>query len=206
MAGGNANVIYRVATPADIESMTTMVPRSYDPDAFLPQVIPDTPLIREWWAKTYGAALEDPAARILIAVEGTKTVGIFTMHYLGPDPPAAQSGGVTVAIPLTPDHSPMLKEAFDGLKEERKELMGDEPHYLIELVGVDAEYQSLGIGRKLTKWACGIADQSDAAIYLQTTAARDYYCNKLDLGFKQQKSYDDHEAGGTCIRPRKSKR
>ncbi|KXL42805.1 hypothetical protein M433DRAFT_156491 [Acidomyces richmondensis BFW] len=205
MPGEKSKVVLREATLADIESMATMVPRAYAPDAFLPQIIPDTPAVRKWWAQTYEAALQDPAARLLIAVDGCKTVGILTLHYLDPDSPSSSSCGVTAAIPLTPDHSPILAKALEGLEQERKELMGADAHFLIELVGVDDEYKSLGIGRALAQWACEIADEKDAAIYLQTSAAKYYYTKKLNLGFEARKSEEDQGAGGTVIRPRKSK-
>jgi len=207
MPSDNSPIVIRDATPADIQSMTTMVPRAFGPDDFLPQIIPDTPLVQQWWTTTYENALQDPASRVLVAVNSIgQTVGILTLHYLGPESPASASGGVTLTVPLTPDHSPVLAKAFQGMKQERKELMGGSPHYLIELVGVDDGYKSFGIGRGLTERACEIADESDAGIFLQTSAARDYYTKKLQLGFREMRREEGDESGGTVVRPRKSER
>ncbi|KAK5111528.1 hypothetical protein LTR62_004823 [Meristemomyces frigidus] len=199
-------VTYRDALPEDVESMSTMVPRSYDDSAFLPQVIPDTPATRQWWIDTYRHALSDPAARLLIAVDNSTkaSVGILTLHYLGPDSSFGTHGGITSAIPLTPDHSLLLAEGLTELKTERKELMGEDPHYLIELVGVDRRFQGQGIGKTLTAMACEIADRRDAAIYLQTSAAKEYYVEKLGMGFVAQANGDDRS--GTIIRAQKSAR
>ncbi|KAK4554961.1 hypothetical protein LTR86_008109 [Recurvomyces mirabilis] len=197
-------IVYRDAATSDLESMSTMVPRSYSADAFLPQIIPDTPKTRQWWVETYRHALSDPAARLLLAIDCEKTVGIFILHYLGPESPSSSSSAITSTVPLTEDHSPILAEALKDLKAERQELMGGEPHFLVELVGVDAAYQSRGIGKELTRRACEVADQRDAAIYLQTSAAKDYYVSKVDLGFEALGNGD--ESGGTIIRARKTKR
>ncbi|KAK3674628.1 hypothetical protein LTR78_005350 [Recurvomyces mirabilis] len=197
-------VVYRDATTSDLESMSTMVPRSYSPDASLSQIIPDTPKTRQWWVETYRHALSDPAARLLLAVDGEKTVGIFILHYLGPDSPSSSSSAITSVVPLIEDHSPILAEALKDLKAGRKELMGGEPHFLVELVGVDAAYQSQGIGKELTRRACEVADQRDAAIYLRTSAAKGYYVSKVDLGFEAHGNGDEN--GGTIIRARKPKR
>ncbi|PSN68862.1 hypothetical protein BS50DRAFT_521010 [Corynespora cassiicola Philippines] len=199
-------VIFRNATAADISSMTTIVPRAYARDATLLRLIPHTGIITHWWNKTYHHALEDPASRLLVAVSGSKVVGVFTMHFRGPDSPPQTSAGIMSAIPLTQDHSLILVGALKELARERRELMGDEPHYLVELVGVDDGYKGLGIGRRLTEWACEIADEQDAAMYLQTTAAQNFYTQKVGLGFELSKDSHDDDAGGTVVRQRKSKR
>lgn len=200
-------VLIRDAAPSDIASMTTMVPRAFAPSAFLPQIIPNTALTRAWWTSTYRNALDDADCRILVAVaKSGDTVGILTLHYLGPESHASASAGVTLTVPLTPDHSPVLAKAFAGMKQERKDLMGDTPHFLIELVGVDDHYKGLGIGRRLTERACEIADQRDAAIFLQTSAARDYYTQRLRLGFREMRREEGNGSGGTVVRPRRSER
>lgn len=208
MADKKPDIFIRDHVAADIPSMATIISRAYAPDAHLLQIIPDTPTTRTWWAQTFEAALTDPAARILVAVDQSTsiTAGVFTMHYLGPESPANATAGVVSAIPLTLDHSQDLAEAIVKLKQERVEFMGNEPHYLIELVGVDDEYKSHGIGRQLTQRACDIADEHDAAIFLQTSAARQYYVDKLNMHFKAVRTEEGDAIGGTIVRARKSRR
>ena len=84
--------------------------------------------------------------------------------------------------------------------------MGDKAPFLIELMGVDSDYKSLGIGRRLVGWACEIADERDAAVYLQTTAAKDYYTKKLQFGFESWNEAGNHNGTATVIQPQRCKR
>lgn len=185
--------------------MTTLLPRAYAPDAPLLQMIPDSPSIREWWKKTYQHALNDAHSHILIATDEPKVIGILTMHHAAPELPSSITKSVISAIPLTSEHSPLLTSALEDLLQERKKLMSEDPHYLIELVGVDDEYQGLGIGRRLVERACEIADDGNEAIYLQTSAAREFYTRRVGRGFVGVGG-DGAGAGGSIVRPRRSKR
>lgn len=202
------DIIIRDYVASDVSSMATMIPRAYAPDAFLQQIIPDTPATRRWWELTYSAALSNAAARILVAVDGTtgQTVGILTMDYYGPNTTPGANSRITSVVPLTPDHSPVWTEAHVKLKQSRQKLMGSEPHYAIELVGIDDNYKSRGIGKVLAQRACDIADEKDAAIFLQTTAARNWYVDKLNLDFQTVKAKEGDMVGGTVIRARRSMR
>lgn len=207
MANENGLLAIRLASSADVDSMATIIPRSYASDSSLSRLCPDTPLVRRWWVNTYEAALENPASCLLVAVEGLKTVGLFTMHYLEPaSTPHDAKGGITTAIPLTTDHPQDMAAALQNLRHERQMWMGDETHFIIELVAVDSAYQNLGIGRRLTVRACEIADEKDAALFLHTTAARKFYTEKLDLGFYVKHHDANDETSGIVVRPSRSRR
>ncbi|KAM0721584.1 hypothetical protein Q7P37_002509 [Cladosporium fusiforme] len=207
MTTDNGLPVVRLASSADVDSMATMIPRSYPPDSSLSRLISDTPSVRRWWTETYKAALEDPACCLLVAVEGIKTVGLLTMHYLdSASTPQDGNGGIATAIPLTSDHSQDMAAALQSLGQERRNWMGDEAHFIIELVAVDCAYQNLGIGRRLATRACEIADKMDAAIFLHTTSAVHFYTKRLDLGFYVKQHDVSNEAGGIVIRPSRSRR
>ncbi|KAI0471682.1 hypothetical protein GGR56DRAFT_85004 [Xylariaceae sp. FL0804] len=171
-----------------------------------------------------------PACRLLVAVVRNSdgdgdgkdlVVGVLTMHLLtrrrpdaSPDssvPPeadtdAAVSGGgatsgVIFLVPLTPDHDPALEPARESMLRIREETMGTQAHYLIELLGVDSAYAGRGIGRRLVRRACDVADAAGAAIFLQTSQARRWWLG-LGCGFESRK-HDDPEgdSSSAMVRP-----
>lgn len=201
MAPTPGNFIVREATSADIDSMTTIIPRAYPPDAFLNKIFPDTPAIRKWWSQTYHAALDSPAYTLLIAVDGDTVIGALTLHlYRAYSPGLTSYSGICTLVPLTDDHDPVLKEALQGQSSGREESMQQRTNFMIDLMGVDRAYQSRGVGSSLAKRACELADAEDAAIFLETTKAREYYV-KLGLGFEARKESVDQEGGGVVVRP-----
>jgi GNAT superfamily N-acetyltransferase len=185
----DAEYIVRDTMEADVDSMTTIVTRSFAPDAFMNDAFPDTSTIRQWWAQIYSNALATPSCRLLVAMDGSNVIGLLTLH-LSPARPkdSAQSsdevGGVCFLVPSTSEHPELLLSAFKTWSELRTQSIPERAqNFGIELVAVDREYQNHGIGKRLVMRACELADKEGAWIFLVTTKAKDYYLN-LGLGFE----------------------
>lgn len=193
-------IVIRDATSAEVESLTSIIPRSYPPDSWMHKIFKDGPTMHQWWTEVYNRALQDPSYRILVALDGTLVVGVFTLALWRKSAamPEANSGLCTL-VPLTEDHDEVLKDALVEQITDRRQKMGEQTNFMIDLVGVDRAYQSQGIGARLAKFACEIADQEKAALFLETGDAREWYM-KLDLGFEVAKQSDEDGAGGVVIR------
>jgi ribosomal protein S18 acetylase RimI-like enzyme len=62
--------------------------------------------------------------------------------------------------------------------------MGGRSHYLIELFGTDHAYKGCGVGSKMLKKACDIADETGDDIFVQANASAIGFYEKF--GFKSE--------------------
>lgn len=185
------------AREADIESLTTIIPRSFDKDAFLNILFPPTStLIKDWWAEVYTKAIASPACRILVETLSDKVIGVLTLHFWDPNNPTSTPEGICTFAPFTSDHNEIMPTAIESQTRDRKKLMRNTPNFMIDLMAVDKDYQGCSVGHRLLQRACRIADEHDAAIFLQTTKARKYYLTS-GLGFESEEGDEE----GIVIRP-----
>ncbi|KJX99351.1 hypothetical protein TI39_contig362g00002 [Zymoseptoria brevis] len=70
-----------------------------------------------------------------------------------------------------------LTEAFfGGMEVNRKDIMGQRPHWFLEILGVHKDYQGKGVGASLLKWGTDQADKDGLETYLDgSTAGQPYY-------------------------------
>ena len=200
MAQGSDGLEVREASEADIQSLTTIIPRSCAPDALLNQLFPpDSVLIQQWWAEVYRKAAKLASYHILVAVHGYTVIGVLTLHFWHPEDPISTNNGLCTLVPLTDGHVKRkeLEEALYNQASRRERIMQKQPNFMIDLMVVDQEYQNRGIGRRMVECACRIADSKNAAIFLQTTKAIAFYLN-LNMGFESQQG---DEESGVIIRP-----
>ncbi|KAK4495203.1 hypothetical protein PRZ48_013530 [Zasmidium cellare] len=190
MAKDEPTTIYRNARPEDIESLKTIVPRSFFKDLpWMEAMFPDTTDIREWWGRVYEDLIASPNSYLPIAVDtaSNTVIGAMTVDAVLQGEPA---GGVLTRIPATQDHGEDWPEVLKTFAGEDREYVGDRNRFLIDIMGVDTAYQGRGIGQKLVAMACGFADAKGWPIYLNTGQAKGFYL-KQALGFQAVASKDD---------------
>jgi ribosomal protein S18 acetylase RimI-like enzyme len=167
------------ATPSAIPSLTTIVPRAFHKtNAFHRAAVPDTPLVREWYARIFADEIEDPACHVLTVIDDSDggnpkdsseqplALGILLLRLM--DPSDKQSSGIWTKYTITPDHDRERYEAMVApMGGMRAEIMGDREHFLLELFGVDDEAKGMGLGRKLLQRACEISDQQGTDIFVE---------------------------------------
>lgn len=194
MAANDQNITYLDATLEHIESLKTIVPRSFfEVNPRMKTLLPDTPAMREWWGRVFGDLITNPNSCIPIAVDTAtnKVVGAFTLDGILQGEPF---GGALQRHPATEDHdSKDWAGAIKEFAEHDEQIVGDQNRFLVEIVGVDSAYQGKGIGQRLTARACEIADADGWPIYLETSMAKMFYL-KQGLGFRLVSSEDDPEA------------
>ena len=168
------------AKPSDLESLGTIVERSFNPvNSYIKQCFPSTPTVRNWWSQIFSDLLKDPASHPLVAYANTtdKDIGILTLRLLEPEEKGA---GFWTVCNWTSDHDvEMIKPMVDTMVEYRERLMLGRKHFLIELFGAAYAYKGRGVGTKLLAKACEIADGAGLDVFVQSNAsARDFYARQ----------------------------
>ena len=170
------------ATSAAIPSLTTVVPRAFHKtNAFHRAAVPDTQVVREWYARIYADEIKDPACHVLTVIDDDdaskqetkssseerhpRALGVLLLRLMDPKD---KSSGIWTKHAITPDHDREKYEAMVvPMGEMRAEIMGDREHFLLELFGVDDEAKGTGLGRKLLQRACEISDQKGVDIFVE---------------------------------------
>jgi len=204
-----SNISIQEATASEIDSMTTILARSFHPvNPFITKVYPDTPLMRKWFATLYNDEINNSGISYpLVAIDTTtnSVVGILALRLMGAN---ERGSGMWTNRSLCEDHqAEMHKDMCDSMTSHRERLMLGRPHFLIQLFGVDHAYKGRQLGKRLLHRAFEIADQAGFEIFVQANAsARGIYLNH---GFEEKEvvvmpgdlKYTEHMLTRTCIVP-----
>jgi GNAT superfamily N-acetyltransferase len=181
----------RPATPSDLPSLSTIVPRSFHPtNPYIRNLFPDTPLLRQWWTDIWTAKCQTPETSHLLTVEESlnpnpnpnsannnhistttppKSLGILSLQLFTPSQTGA---GLYTTFAPTPDHdAEAYHDVASSLASARESLMTGTAHFVIELFGVDHEAKGLGLGKGLLLRACAIADEAGLPIFVMANAS-----------------------------------
>jgi len=181
------------ATLSAIPSLTTIVPRAFHKtNAFHRAAVPDTPLVREWYARLFADEIQDPACHVLTVIDDNGSddsdqpnssavetpplaLGILLLRLMAPED--KQSSGIWSKHAITPDHNREKYEAMvTPMAGLRAEIMGDRAHFLLELFGVDDDAKGMGLGKKLLQSACDVSDEQGVDIFVEGNVfAVDFY-------------------------------
>jgi ribosomal protein S18 acetylase RimI-like enzyme len=70
------------------------------------------------------------------------------------------------------------------LAKARETLMMGQPHFVIELFGVDHETKGSGLGKKLLLKACEIADEAELSVFVMANASAKGIYQHPEIGFE----------------------
>lgn len=170
------------ATEADLDSLSTIVPRAFHKsNEYFRQTLPDTPLVQQWWSSLLYDAIRDPIYHVLTirSLEAlpaaSQAIGLLLLRFVEAN---GEGGNVFHRHPPTADHdyaryAAMLSGSKGGPREK---YMKDQAHFSLDLFGVDDSYQGTGLGKKLLRNACEIADAAEVDIFVQANMyARAFY-------------------------------
>ena len=167
-----AEIYVTEARRSDLDSLSTILPRSFHPvNSYQRTAQPDTPKIREWYRRMFEDEINDQSCHPIVAIDPTtnKDVGVLTLRRMEP---GEKGAGFWTMSPLTDDHNKDICHAFiDVMAEWRERLMGDRRHYHIELFGTEHEYKGKGVGSKMLKRACEIADKAGEDVFVHANAS-----------------------------------
>lgn len=139
------------------------------------KAFPDTPLIREYWAKANSYALNDPDVRLMVVFNNSAiSERMIAVARFGAPPadtsaPQVLDCGTWSRIPWTADHdaeSLNTATAFQALG--RQKAMTGKRHYFIELLATTHECKGMGAGKMLINWVCEQADKENVSVFVDT--------------------------------------
>jgi len=127
----SSTLIVLEATLADVPALQSIFARAFYPvSPYMKKAIPDTPQVAEWWGTVHKIAIKDPGIRLLKVVDSALDDEIIALCRWRVPGMFGKDAGLWLEVPLTSDHDEELCLAFiKPMGEQRKELMGDRPHY-----------------------------------------------------------------------------
>jgi len=161
--------------------------------------------MRDWWKQVHNYAILDPELTLMVVTSETSNGAIVAMgrwrYYpelphqpIAVDGPAANlarsdgdlSAGSWTLLKTCPDTDSELYDPMAVfMAETHTSLMGNRPHYLIELVGTVHEAQGMGAGRLLLQEINRMADQLGVEIFVET--------NNIVVKFYEKIGYEIQE-------------
>ncbi|MCJ1321507.1 hypothetical protein MMC15_006852 [Xylographa vitiligo] len=161
------------ATLADVPAFTSIYLSAFQ-DVIARDCFPRTsPHIREWWTSSNVDDMKNQAsARFLKVVDEGDIVAYAkwnvpvkqgTETLLGGDNPDD--------MPVWPEdaNAELCDEFFGHLARERKRIMGNRPHYYLEIVATLPQHQGKGAAGKMLRWGVDQADRDGLEAYVEAS-------------------------------------
>lgn len=150
------------------------------------QLLPNTPTIRQWWTKIFTSKLHSPTTSHLLTATSSEnqshSLGVLSLQLLGP---SDRGAGFWSEFPPTPDHdAAAYADVASNLTNAREALTMGQPHFVVELFGVDHETKGSGLGKKLLLKACEIADEVGLPIFVMANASARGIYQHPEIGFE----------------------
>ena len=173
------------AREEDLDSLSSLVPRAFHKNnEYFRTTLPDTPLLRQWWANLIRDAIQDPIIHVLTIIDtnddgggsgNRHAVGILLLRHVGAD---GNGENVFLRHPATVDHDQARYAALlDSIGQGPQErLRAGRSYFSLDLFGVDDRYQGYGLGKKLLQKACDLAEDEGIDVFVQAnTNASPFY-------------------------------
>ncbi|KAI1494064.1 acyl-CoA N-acyltransferase [Biscogniauxia mediterranea] len=128
---------------------------------------------QEYWSRSIDSELRNPNAHfVLVTDTASSPPGQVIGFAKWIEPRTASSP------PPPPQHpwpqgadTAFADEFFGTLAKKHTEIMGDRPHWFLELLGVRTEYQKRGAGGILLRWGLQRADEAQVEAFLDSSPA-----------------------------------
>ncbi|KAK8064958.1 hypothetical protein PG994_007596 [Apiospora phragmitis] len=170
----------REATKDDVEDLTHLWYSSFNPShAFWAVATPDDTSTRRWWNDTWSLGLQ----------AGPDVLRAFVVEDLAQDSRLVavarwnvpqEEGRQEIPLPDFPAEwdAEITDALWGGMPRNRREIMGQRPHWMLEFLGVEQGYQGKGLGFALVDWGCRQADKAGIGVYLDATIKGLPFCKK----------------------------
>ncbi|KAI4128074.1 MAG: hypothetical protein LQ347_004332 [Umbilicaria vellea] len=165
------------ATAADIPALTDIYMLAFQ-DPITVACFPRTPNVRRWWdSRNTEAFMGDPATRFIKVNDGDRIVAYAKWNVpVRADEPGAASRSSSSssnpdALPLWPDdaNKALCDRFFSELRDKRKEVMRDRPHYYLETLATLLEHRDRNAASLLIRWGLDRADRDGFEAYVEAS-------------------------------------
>ncbi|KAJ5528239.1 hypothetical protein N7513_012398 [Penicillium frequentans] len=178
------------AIPTDAQDLTEVFLAAFS-DPFNRTLFPPTAEVRKWIADNFlnakGLASEH---EVILKVTDDNGKPVAFAKWVRPYHAAAdrdlRSDDAVGGWPVGSDKD--LCDLFFGtMSDHHHRLMGDRPHYYLELLGVHPSYQGRGLASQLLKWGLARADEESVEVFLSSSPEGKFMYEKN--GFKTYESF-----------------
>ena len=194
------------ARPSDIESLSTILARGFHPtNPYIKRCYPDTPAVRQWWARIFTDLLTNPDCHVLTALRTEPNspsfppyaAGVLILRLLSAD---ERGAGFWTAFPMTPDHDvPACTEMINGMVKAREKMMLGKTHFVIEMFSVESAMQRSGVGSRMMKRACEIADEAGSETFVQANHFARRFYERFGFVCRETKTLPGDEGYVECM-------
>ncbi|KAJ5531650.1 hypothetical protein N7527_005043 [Penicillium freii] len=176
------------ASPTDAAELTQVFYASFRSDLDT-TMFPNTPDVTEWWEKYLSNVITGSIAGetddiLLKVTDGSENGGIVAFaKWKRPVSDAGRDQHQEKVVWPASSDKELCDRFFYGMEARHEELMGERPHYYLDMLGVHHSQQGKGLGTKLLKWGLTRADVEGVEVYLSASpAGRPLY---LKYGFRE---------------------
>lgn len=178
----------RPGGPADVQEMCETVLDAFSGNIIGRTFFPRTSAsARRFWLDSLAEEIHDPNARFVVVEDtvASPPVLVAFAKWNAPLAPGTPQPPLPECWPA--DGDPALAGVFFGkLADMHEEIMGDRPHWYLELIVTRGMYQGQGAGRMLVGWGVEKANEEGLECYLDATPEGKQLYERL--GFKGERS------------------
>lgn len=178
----------REASLDDVEFLTRLWYSAFNTShKFWEVMTPDDAITRQWWNDVWTMGMKAGHAVLKTFVVEDLSRGGRLVAFSRWNVPQID-GSQNIPLPdYPPEWDPELTEAlWGGMPKNRADIMGRRPHWMLEFLGVDRDYQQKGLGFTLVDWGCRQADAQGLEVYLDASP-RGLPFYKRHFGFEEKK-------------------
>ncbi|ORY60061.1 acyl-CoA N-acyltransferase [Pseudomassariella vexata] len=178
----------RDATLTDVEDLTRLWYSSFNTShRFWDVMTPDDPVTHQWWNDVWTIGVKAGANILKTFVVEDLSQENKLVAFARWNLPQAD-GTQDIPLPAYPSHwdADLTEALWGGMPRNRAAVMGQQPHWMLEFLGVDHAYQHKGLGFSLVDWGCRQADAAGLDVYLDATIKGLPFYKKY-FGFQDRK-------------------
>lgn len=162
----------RPGVPSDIESMCDIFLDAFSGNAVGRTLFPrSSPSARKFWMDALADEIHDANARFLVVEDLSRTHATLVGFAKWKAPSTSQAHP---SAPL-PDNWPedgdpaLARVFFRKLADEHMKIMGERPHWYLEMIATRSQFQGRGAGSMMVQWGVDRADEDQVECYLDAT-------------------------------------
>lgn len=166
----------RKGVPTDIEDMCETFLDAFSGNTIGQTFFPrSSASARKFWMDALTEEIHDPLARFLVIEDTSTSPATFIGFAKWNAPPPAAPGSMHPSPPPLPDNWPedgdpaLANVFFKKLSDMHEEIMGDRPHWYLEIIVTKTEHQGKGAGGMMMRWGVEKADEDGVESYLDAT-------------------------------------
>ncbi|KAI8963154.1 acyl-CoA N-acyltransferase [Daldinia sp. FL1419] len=164
----------RKATPSDIPSLIDVYFDAFGDHPVTRRVFSSNPEhVRKFWLDPLASGLQKPTDHFLVLTDPNSVTperilafGIWQEYFTTPSPPPPP----TTSWPEDTDLS-CVEEFFGTIKKMHEKIMGNRPHWYLDILGVREDSRGKGAGKQLLRWGIAKADDAGLEAFLAASPA-----------------------------------